>query len=195
MEKITFRCAQTGDAGRLADIYAPYVRDTAVTFECEPPDAGEFAGRIRDICQRYPFLAAVSGGVAAGYAYASSFHARAAYRWDAELSVYVDPRYHRRGIAAGLYSRLLQLLAMQGYLNAYALITLPNEGSMRLHEKFGFQNAGVWHGCGYKLGQWRDVICLEKRLCPLPSFPREPLAFDKLSQKQLDAVLSGRFSL
>ncbi|WP_262396380.1 GNAT family N-acetyltransferase [Zongyangia hominis] len=189
MEQITYRLAREADAGRLAEIYAPYVRQTAITFEYEAPDVDEFARRIKTIGVKYPYLVCETEGEIAGYAYASAYRDRTAFQWSAELSVYLDPRFHRKGIATGLYRRLLALMEMLGYYTVYGVITLPNEGSLKLHENFGFSNAGVWHNCGYKLGHWRDVICLERHLRPFGTDPRTPLRMEELSPDKVSALL------
>jgi phosphinothricin acetyltransferase len=122
------------DASACAAIYAPYVRDTAISFEEEPPDAGELRQRIERISQTHPWLVAEQDGDLVGYAYGCPHRERAAYRWVADVSVYVDQRHQRRGIGRALYAALLGLLERQGLHVACAGVTLPNDASVAIHE-------------------------------------------------------------
>jgi len=151
------RLVHTDDCVSLLDIYGPYIADTTVTFEYEIPDADAFKERIRNISGTYPWLVCELNGKIVGYAYASRHRERAAYQWSVDLSVYMDPEYHRNYIAKALYSALTKILKLQGYYNAYAGITLPNEKSERFHESFGFKLIGVYENVGYKFGKWLDV--------------------------------------
>lgn len=165
--------AELADAPDLLHIYIPYVRDTAVSFECEPPSGREFAGRVAAISEFHPYIVARLDGAAVGYAYASHAQERAAYRWNAELSVYVERGRGGRGVGTALYRALLALLALQNMRNVYGVVTLPNPASLRLHEKFGFRPVGVFPHTGYKLGRWHDVLHLQRALAdpvgpPLP---------------------------
>src|SRR5580700_10941796 len=132
------RLAATADAAGIAEIYQPIVASTAISFEVEPPDEEEMRRRIEATLPRFPWLVCESQGRVIGYAYASAHRARAAYQWSADASVYVHPAFHRCGIGAGLYTSLFRILSAQGYFNAYAGITLPNPGSVGLHESMGF---------------------------------------------------------
>jgi phosphinothricin acetyltransferase len=146
------------DAAACAAIYAPFVRETAISFEDEPPDADQFARRIESVSLTHPFLVAEDGpAVIAGYAYASRHRERAAYRWAADVAVYVADTHRRRGVGRALYQALLELLARQGFRTACAGITLPNDASVALHEACGFEHVGVYRRIGWKAGAWRDV--------------------------------------
>jgi phosphinothricin acetyltransferase len=153
----TIRTATGADGHALAGIYAPVVEGTHVSFETTPPDAEEMAGRVRETTTRLPWLVCERGNDVVGYAYASPHSDRPAYRWSVDVSVYVDERWRRRGVARGLYESLFSVLRLQGVANAYAVIALPNEASVELHEAFGFEPIGVYEGVGYKDGEWRDV--------------------------------------
>ncbi len=172
---IRVRFAAASDAGAMAALYAPYVRDTAITFEYEPPDAGEFCRRIAAVQKDLPWLVAEEDGRLLGYAYVSHFHERAAYAWSAELSIYLDMQARRRGLGRRLYEILLALLRAQGYRTVFALITHPNAGSEAFHRAMGFSPAGVLHNAGSKLGRWWDVTYWELTLAeispeaPVPS--------------------------
>jgi phosphinothricin acetyltransferase len=167
------RSATPDDAARIAEIYAPYVRGTAVSFETEAPNEAAVRERILAISIAYPWLVCESDGMILGYAYASGHSERAAYKWSVDTTVYVDAPVHRRGIGRALYASLLAVLRHQGYRRAYACVTLPNEPSIGLHEALGFRNIGVFHGVGFKLGAWRDVAWLGIDLNPELSAPGE----------------------
>ena len=163
-QHFVIRRAAAGDAAALLDIYAPYIRDTAITFEYDVPAAEEFAARIGDIARTHPYLVCERDGRPVGYAYAHNIRERAAYDWAAELSIYLAPEAQGQGAGTALYRCLIDLLAMQNLRILYGCVTLPNEKSERLHEKLGFAPVGVWHGAGWKFGRWHDVGWLEKRL-------------------------------
>lgn len=174
------RIARGEDAREIQAIYAPYVRDTAVSFELEPPDAAEIARRIAATLPAFPWLAWEEGGRVAGYAYASRHRERLAYQWSVDVSAYVHRDFHRRGIGAALYRELLAILRRQGFLNAYGGITLPNAASVALHESVGFQPLCVYRGVGFKMGAWHDVGWWHLRLAELPANPPVPRAFAQL---------------
>lgn len=178
--EVSIRLARPADGEALSRIYAPYVRDTAVSFELEPPDAAEFTARIETIGARYPYLVSVDGGVPVGYAYASRHRERAAYRYDVDVSIYVAPPYHGKGVAQALYERLFALLAALGYRNAYAAYTEPNEPSRRFHEKMGFVPVGTFHRTGYKFGKWHDVTWAERTVGDPADAPGEILSIREL---------------
>ena len=154
-ERIRF--AELSDAAAIQAIYAPNVRSTAISFELVPPSVEEMAGRIARISQQYPWLVCEVDGVVAGYVYACQHRERAAYRWAVDVTVYIDAAYWRRGIGRALYTSLIALLGQQGYTRAYAGITLPNAGSVGVHEAVGFERVAIYPQVGFKLGQWRDV--------------------------------------
>ncbi|UFP94552.1 arsinothricin resistance N-acetyltransferase ArsN1 family B [Gloeobacter morelensis] len=181
--KTRIRLADDTDAKAVLDIYAPFVCGSPVTFEVEPPTVDEMQRRIGSTGERYPWLVCVGENRALGYAYASEHRTRAAYGWSVDCSVYIDPRYCRRGIARGLYTSLFALLRLQGFFNVFAGITLPNAASVGLHEAIGFKAVGVYRAVGYKLGAWHDVgwwqLPLQAPLCEPPSpIPLARLARD-----------------
>jgi phosphinothricin acetyltransferase len=164
MEKL-IRSVERSDAPAIRDIYAPFVSGSATSFEVEPPDAAEMERRIQEQRDRYPWLVYEADGAVLGYAYASPHRAaRKAYQWCVEVSIYIHEDARRRGIGRALYGSLFDLLRGQGYVNAYAGITLPNPGSLRLHESMGFAPIGVYPRIGFKFGTWHDVIWLQLRL-------------------------------
>ena len=145
------------DAARCAAIYAPFVRDTVISFEEQPPDADELGRRIERVSRTHPWLVAELDGDVPGFAYAALHRERAAYRWATDVTVYVDRAYHRRGIGQSLYTALFDLLVRQGFQVACAGLTLPNEASVGLHESLGFVPVGVYRRIGFKFGTWWDV--------------------------------------
>lgn len=153
----TVRTATEEDGRALAGIYAPVVEGTHVSFETDPPGAEEMGRRVRETTDRLPWLVCEHDGRVVGYAYASPYSDRAAYRWSVDVSVYVDERYRREGVARGLYESLLEGLRLQGFANAYAVVALPNPASVGLHEALGFERVGLYERVGYKLGEWHDV--------------------------------------
>ena len=156
----SIRLAHAADAEAIHAIYAPIVRDTAISFEWEPPSVADMAARIRKVLEGgFPWLVAEVDGRVAGYAYAGPFRARAAYDWTAEVSVYVDAALRGRGVGCALYGRLLRLLEKQGYRSAYGVATAGNAGSEALHRAMGFELAGRFPRVGYKFGAWHDVVC------------------------------------
>jgi L-amino acid N-acyltransferase YncA len=180
MSSVEYRIARADDAPAIARIYAPYVRDTIITFEIDAPDPVEIGERIQRIGAQYPWLAAVSRGELVGYAYACENRSRLAYRWSVDAAVYLHPSAQRRGIGRGLYECLFALLRSQGYVNAFAGITLPNEASVGLHEALGFTLIGVYRDVGYKMDAWRDVGWWQLVLRDPPRVPAEPIAFELL---------------
>ena len=159
------------DAAACAEIYAPYVRDTAISFEDRPPDARRLAERIERFQATHQWLVAEDEGEIVAYAYGCPHRERAAYRWAADVSVYVSPEHQRRGFGRALYGELLALLHGQGLYVACAGVTLPNEGSVALHESLGFRPVGVYRRIGFKLGSWWDVGWWQLDLGEPPGHP------------------------
>ena len=161
------------DAAACAAVYAPFVTDSAASFEERPPTPEEFGQRIERISKTHPWLVADDAGRVVGFAYGCPHRERAAYRWAADVSVYVAPVHQRRGIGRALYSSLLQLLVRQGFQVACGGITLPNDASVALHESFGFRLVGIYRRIGFKRGAWWDVGWWELELRE-PGLPAEP---------------------
>ncbi|HET9720391.1 MAG TPA: GNAT family N-acetyltransferase [Solirubrobacteraceae bacterium] len=145
------------DGAGCAAVYAPFVEHTTVSFEETAPGPEELARRIQRLSTSHAFLVAEDDGGVAGFAYGAPHRERPAYRWSTEVSLYIDPRFQRRGIGRALYGQLLPLLAQRGMRTALAGVTLPNPASVALHESCGFEPIGVYRRVGYKLGQWLDV--------------------------------------
>lgn len=177
---LLIRTADAGDAGAIADIYAPYVESLSVSFEQRAPSAKEMARRIETIMATYPWLVAESDGEIVGYTYASRFRERWAYRFAVETAIYIAAHRQREGIGRQLYMVLIRTLSTLGYTQALATIALPNEGSIDMHEAVGFRRAGVWRGVGFKQGEWRDVGLWQRPLALMEIMPDEPKPFSEV---------------
>jgi len=165
---LVIRDARAEDAEALLDIYRPFVTDTAVSFELEPPSVEEFQARIASAQSKWAWLVAERDSFIAGYAYASAFRTRAAYRFTVETSAYVHSAFRGQGVAGALYRRLFEVLIAKGYCNAYAGIALPNQASIAFHRSLGFTEVGVFHRGGWKFGKWHDISWWEKPLQDRP---------------------------
>jgi L-amino acid N-acyltransferase YncA len=167
------RAARVADAAEIAQIYQPFVTDSVITFETDPPDAAEIARRM-NARPLLPWLVAEDDGALLGYAYCSPYRARSAYRWSLDCTVYIRVGQHRHGVGRRLYERLFSEARELGHVAVHAGIALPNAASVGLHESFGFQPIGVHPNVGYKLGGWHDVGWWQLLLLPLPEHPAEP---------------------
>jgi len=173
---IAIRLADAGhDAEAVAAIYAPYVTDSIVSFELEPPSAAEVARRIELTMERTPWLVAAEASEVIGYAYAAAHRERAGYRWSVDVSAYVRADRHGRGIGKRLYGSLTAILREQQFVNVYAGIALPNPASVALHEAVGMRRLCVYRGVGYKAGGWHDVAWYELQLRERSTEPDEPI--------------------
>lgn len=168
---ITVRTASPEDASEILDIYAPYVENTAITFEYDVPDLNEFRQRIVNTLKKYPYIVAVEDGKIVGYAYAGTFKARAAYDRSVETSIYIKTDERGKGIGKMLYNELESRLKEQGILNLNACISwidTPDEylthQSPEFHARLGYTRCAHFHKCGYKFGKWFDMIWMEKMI-------------------------------
>lgn len=186
----TLRLATPADAASLLEIYAPYIRNTSITFETEVPDEKAFAERIRHYLSFGPWLVAEVDGAVAGYAYASRYRERVAYQWSVECSVYIHDGYHRRGLASALYKALFAILQRQGFRNVYAVINLPNDRSVALHEQLGFRYFATYEQVGYKLGRWKNVGWWRLILNEFGEEPEAAVPFGDVDKEFLEEVLS-----
>lgn len=188
-QSIRIRPAVPADAPALLDIYAPYVRQTAITFEYEVPSVEEFTARITQTLTRYPYLVAEHDGKIVGYAYASPFHPRAAYGWDTELSIYLAPDLQRRRLGSRLYRVLLALLHAQNVVSAYACIVSPGP-SIAFHESLGFQKVGMFPRSGWKFECWHDVVWMELPLRQRVTAPEPLIPFPELDPDIVRHILT-----
>lgn len=173
MPNILIRSAENSDIPAMLAVYAPYVEETAVSFEYSVPDEKEFRGRLERLQACYPWLVAEMDGQVKGYAYASRFHPRAAYDWSVEVSIYVSREERGHGLGRRLYQALEAMLRAQNVLSAYACIAhapKPDEyldhASIRFHEHMGYTLTGTFPHCGFKFGRWYGMVWMEKRLVP-----------------------------
>lgn len=190
MPSPTLRLATADDAAQIAGIYAPLVVDSAITFEVAAPSVDEMQQRIVGTSMRFPYLVAEQAGIVLGFAYAGRHRRRAAYAWSSDVSVYVATGTRRSGVGRGLYTALLDLLAAQGYANAFAGIALPNDASIGLHRATGFELIGVYRSVGFKLDTWWDVAWYQRPL-NAADVPPPPVAIAEVDDGRLDAALAA----
>ena len=178
----SIRLVRADDAAQIAATYEPIVRDTAISFELEPPDAVEVTRRIEaTFAGERPWLVCARDSEVLGYAYAGRYRERPAYMWSVESSIVVAPATRGVGVVRGLYTSLLAVLALQGFKRVYAAIAQPNDASARLHRAVGFERVGTFLDAGYKLGHWHDVEwwqCLLEAPEGSPRAPDPPLTLD-----------------
>ena len=164
-QEINIRPATMADAQDILYIYAPYIRETAITYEYDVPSLEEFQNRITRTLEKYPYLVAVdTNDHILGYAYASPFITRSACDWSVETSIYVDQACRGRHIGALLYTELERILKAQHVINACAYICASYEESIAFHRKQGYEIVATFHKSGFKLGKWHDLVCMEKAL-------------------------------
>ena len=168
------RDATECDAKACAMIYAPYVTDTAITFESDPPLPAEMAVRIVTARRTHGWVVLEKDGRVVGYAYGSPFKSRLAYRWSCEVSVYLERGRRRTGGGRALYDALFARLAERGYRIAVAGMTLPNEASVGLHHAMGFEPVGTYRRIGWKHGRWHDVAWAQRTIATGQDPPLEP---------------------
>jgi phosphinothricin acetyltransferase len=176
MSELRIRDADpTRDGAACAAIYAPHVESSAVSFEERAPDAAEMGARIERYGASHAWLVAEREGAVVGYAYATAFNERPAYRWSTSVSVYIGEGARGEGVGRTLYEALFERLRKRGFRMACAGITLPNAASVSLHESLGFEQIGVNPEIGFKEGAWRDVGWFQLELSPPPDdLPPEP---------------------
>ena len=189
------RVATPQDAEALLAIYAPYVTDTAITFEYEVPSLTEFRERIRHTLERYPYLVMEQDGEILGYAYAGPFKERAAYDWAVETTIYVKQGMKKQGIGRKLYQALEDTLIRQNILNLNACIGYPTvedeyltRNSMEFHQHLGYRLVGQFYQCGYKFGRWYDMVWMEKLVGEHGVEPVRVKPFPELQQELADTA-------
>lgn len=189
------RIATTKDAEAVREIYAPYVLNTAVSFEYELPDTEKFIDRIKSTLKDYPYLVAIENNTVVGYAYASPFHSREAYRHSAELSVYVKQDYRKNGIGSNLYKSMEEILIKQNIYTVHACIASLNkkdeyltDDSEQFHAKMGFSLVGRHKQCGYKFGRWYDIIWMDKFIQEISDHPEPFIPFSQLNYEFMNIL-------
>lgn len=184
---INIRTASPSDAKEILDIYAPYVLDTAITFEYNVPSEEDFKKRIKNTLIKYPYIVAETNEQIVGYAYASEFHERDAYSHDVEVSIYVRNDMKGHKIGTKLYAVLEDILKGQNVLNSYACIAYIekddghlNKNSVKFHSAMGYDTVGKFCKCGWKFGKWYDMIWMEKFIGKHESSPKEFIPFSDI---------------
>ncbi|MGZ5039157.1 MAG: arsinothricin resistance N-acetyltransferase ArsN1 family B [Usitatibacter sp.] len=185
------RLATPADARGIHAIYAPVVRDTAISFELEAPDEAAIARRIEETLARFPWIVEEDAAGIAGYAYAGEHRERLAYQWSVDVSCYVHERARRRGIGKALYEALKRVLRAQGFRNAFAGVALPNAASIALHRSVGFVELGRYRNVGFKHGTWRDSVWLQCALGALDPDPAPPVPLARLARESIQAALDA----
>lgn len=183
------RLAQKEDVQDILNIYAPYIINSTATFEYEVPSLKDFTSRFERITNEFPWLVCEADGEVVGYAYAERAFERAAYQWNADLAVYIGPKYQRMGIAKRFYECLEKFLVLQGYYNVYTAVTGLNDASIRFHHSIGYEKFANFMNSGYKSGEWLDVIWFEKRLGEYQLDPKVPCPFPLLGKKLIQKVM------
>ena len=193
--EIKIRPATEADAAEILNIYAPYITDTAITFEYDVPTLEEFTGRIRHTLEKYPYLVAVRDSEIIGYAYAGAFYGRAAYDWSAETTIYVKKGCRHSGVGKLLYQALETALKAQNIIILYACIGYPEvedeyltKNSAQFHAHLGYRMVGEFYHCGYKFDRWYNMVWMEKLLNPEVKHPK-PIKWMEENREELEAVL------
>lgn len=177
----SIRLINKNDIESVLDIYIPYIKNTAISFEEHIPTLIDFGKRVKNITNFYPWLVYEENDKIHGYAYACEHRLREAYKWSVDVAVYIDTTEHGKGIGSALYKTLFEILRKQGFYNAYAGIALPNEKSVSLHEKFGFQKIAEYNKVGYKLHKWWNVGWWELELQNKNIAPTAPVSIETVS--------------
>jgi len=177
---MTVREANVNDAGELSEIYKYYVDNFPYSFEYIAPSAEEFAKRISDISDRFPFFICESNSEIMGFAYAHQFKERKAYQWVCETSIYAKNGCTQKGIGSMLYGKLLPAIKQQGFVKAYAVLGCPNIGSEIFHKKMGFSLEATLPNIGYKLGSWHDIKYYSLELNAFRDDMPEPLEYRQI---------------
>ena len=173
----------TDYAGALA-VYTPYVLDTVITFEYDVPSLDEFTKRLSTIAQHYPVLVCEVDGKVVAYCYGSIHRVKTAYQWSVESTIYIAEEYHHKGLATILYTTLFDILRLQGFINVYAGISVPDGKSDKFHPKFGFKYLGVFPKIGYKHGSWHDLKWYEYILSERIDNPLTPIPISEIKESE-----------
>lgn len=176
----TIRLIEPGDAEACLEIYCPYVENTIVSFEYETPSMEEWNKRIEMYSNEYPWVVCEYKGEIIGYAYGSKHRYRTAYSWSAESTIYLKENFHTKGIGKILYTTLFELMKLQGYVNVFAGVVMPNEKSENFHKACGFYEIGTFKKIGYKFGAWHDTKWFELNLSQHLAEPPEPKSMNEL---------------
>ena len=192
MQTTVIRRATPDDAAAIAAIYAYYVKNTAVTFENEPPGAEEIRERIETYSRRYPYLCITQGDTIIGFAFAHHFRERPAYDYAAEVSIYLHHDHRRGGAGTLIYSALENELKKMGVKSLYACIAVPGgddphltNASPLFHEKCGYHLCGTFRNCGRKFNKWYDMIWMGKIIGDFSDDPQPLIPYPDLRERSL----------
>lgn len=180
---VNVRMANPSDAAGILSIYSPYIENTSFTFETEVPTIEQFQKRIETYLKKWPWIVCEIDGLIAGYVYGTGYRERTAYQWSCECSVYIHDKFKGKGIGKNLYEALFKILQSQGFNNVYAVINLPNEPSVKLHEICGFEWFATYEKVGYKLGLWKNVGWWRLKLNDYNLEPAPPLKLSETDQQ------------
>ncbi len=186
---IKFRLAQLSDAEDLLNIYAPYVKNTDITYEYEVPSIDEFKRRMENVLSKFPYIVAIVDDKIAGYVYASTFRQRVAYNWGLETSIYIMEQFQGNHLGEKLYKILEAILQKQNITNLYASITYPNPQSIMFHTKMGYKKIAHFTKCGYKAGKWLDMIFMEKMINKHCIPVRKIIYLPDMPKSEIDEIL------
>ena len=192
MQNAEIRLAEAEDARGILEIYAPYVSNTSVTLTSKVPTIEQVVQTMLDVKKNYPYLVCTRQGKVVGFAYAYRLRPHEAYRWNADLAIYIDPEFQGKGVATALYTALFQILKIQGFCNLYAVITVPNDASVALHKHFGFKELAIMKKSGFKLGNWHDDLYMELKVpgCCNPEDFGAPMQMSQLNKNELATTLA-----
>ena len=189
------RLATKDDAAGMLKIYAPFILNSGITQETEVPSVEDFQQRVISNLEERPWLVCEINNEIAGYAYAGKHRDRKGYQWCTESSVYISEKYFSAGVGKALYAALFDILKVQGFVNAYAVITLPNGRSIGFHKKFGFEYLTTYEKIGYKLGQWHDVGWMEYEINAHKEDPEDPIKFKNIDKSMIESILTKASSI
>lgn len=189
MNAFRFRRVTEDDAIQLLTIYAPYVVDSAISFEYEVPSEEDFKQRIRSIAAEYPYFVCEMNGQIIGYAYAHRHMERAAYQWNAEISIYIRQGFTGKGLGKNMCQTLIELLRLQGIRNVFSCVTIPNERSAHLHQSMEFSTEGIFQQAGYKCGKWQTIAWFRKNIAPYTNEPAPFLPISRIAPQLIDEIL------
>jgi L-amino acid N-acyltransferase YncA len=182
--EFTIRPIKLEDAKATLEVYKPYVENTVISFEYDIPSQEEWESRIKTIIAEYPWLVCEYKGEIIGYAYGSKHRYRTAYSWSAESTIYLAEKFHRKGIARVLYETLFNILRLQGYVNVYAGVTVPNAKSEEFHQALGFYEVGTFKKIGFKFGAWHDTRWFQLHLADHNDNPVKPKTINEIQDTQ-----------
>lgn len=191
MDRVKLRLVELKDAAQLQAIYAPYAEYTAVNFDFYVPTVADFENKIEKTKKQYPFLVCSLNDQIVGYTYGQAQTSWQANQWNAELSIYVAASAFQKKLGTKMYQALIDLLKFQNIKNVYACTNASNLSSIHFHKRFDFETIGIFHKNGYKLGEWHDVVWLEKSISYYENPPSSFIPFDQLSSKQIQLVLDS----